>query len=332
MSVLCCCFSVPPSPRCLPPPTHRDCACCFACACVCLSCVVCAPPCSGVHENVLGLRYFDMALQRTSGEWVGGWAAGWVLRVPARLPGLSTRFSARFSQLSSAVELCSAVLLGPPTALHSPAHAYPPLNTLTLCLSLPAVQPSSTLWATPTPSCAPATAPATLACSNTSQPPWWQSATWWRGQTGGWFEGWGWVRGCMGGWHVWLLVFNFHFMSCRICMPRQCTGTRPPQSHPAECRLLPAPPRCPACRPQLQWPRAAFDTKRRAAASAALLQSWMLGMSPAVHATTSSHRWAGGDRGHWAGSGCLLCRMACIERDAGHQSTHPKKGMCGSCR
>ena len=33
--------------------------------------------CRGVHENVLGLRYFDMALQRTSGGW-GGWLDGWM--------------------------------------------------------------------------------------------------------------------------------------------------------------------------------------------------------------------------------------------------------------
>ncbi|EFN58850.1 hypothetical protein CHLNCDRAFT_50360 [Chlorella variabilis] len=40
-------------------------------------------------------------------------------------------------------------------------------------------------------------------------------------------------------------------------------------------------------RPQLQWPRAAFDCQRRAAANAATLQSWMLGMSPAACAATS---------------------------------------------
>ncbi len=33
-----------------------------------LASALCPPlPCSGVHENVLGLRYFDMALQRTTG-------------------------------------------------------------------------------------------------------------------------------------------------------------------------------------------------------------------------------------------------------------------------
>ena len=44
-----------------------------------LSCAYPNPPatarpaavCSGVHETVLGLRYFDMALQRTSGECFG---------------------------------------------------------------------------------------------------------------------------------------------------------------------------------------------------------------------------------------------------------------------
>lgn len=44
------------------------------------------------------------------------------------------------------------------------------------------------------------------------------------------------------------------------------------------------------CRPNLQWPRAGFDAQRRAAANRALLQGWMLGMSPAVCAAASSRR------------------------------------------
>lgn len=40
-------------------------------------------------------------------------------------------------------------------------------------------------------------------------------------------------------------------------------------------------------RPQLQWPRSGFDATRRMAANAALLQGWMLGMSPATCAATS---------------------------------------------
>ena len=50
--------------------------------------------------------------------------------------------------------------------------------------------------------------------------------------------------------------------------------------------FLPPGPR--PCRPQLQWPRAASDAQRRAAANAAVLQAWMLGMSPAAAAATSS--------------------------------------------
>ncbi|KAL4857961.1 Chromosome transmission fidelity protein 18 [Chlorella vulgaris] len=40
-------------------------------------------------------------------------------------------------------------------------------------------------------------------------------------------------------------------------------------------------------RPQLQWPRSGFNATRRMAANAALLQGWMLGMSPATCAATS---------------------------------------------
>ncbi|PRW55958.1 chromosome transmission fidelity 18-like protein [Chlorella sorokiniana] len=41
-------------------------------------------------------------------------------------------------------------------------------------------------------------------------------------------------------------------------------------------------------RPNLQWPRTGFDAQRRAAANAAMLQGWMLGMAPAAAAAAST--------------------------------------------
>ncbi len=42
----------------------------------------------------------------------------------------------------------------------------------------------------------------------------------------------------------------------------------------------------PACRPQLQWPKASTDARRRGEASRALLQGWMMRVEPAMHAAT----------------------------------------------
>lgn len=55
----------------------------------------------------------------------------------------------------------------------------------------------------------------------------------------------------------------------------------------------PTPPRSSSRRPQLQWPRAAFDSQRRLAGNLTTLRGWMLGVAPAALAATSGRRQAG---------------------------------------
>lgn len=86
------------------------------------------------------------------------------------------------------------------------------------------------------------------------------------------------------------------------------------------------------CRPQLQWPRAAFDSQRRLAGNLTTLRSWMLGVSPAALAATSGRRRVG------AGPGDQACDHGAEEglymppcRPAQHGPGERKPSPCPLC-
>lgn len=84
-------------------------------------------------------------------------------------------------------------------------------------------------------------------------------------------------------WQSWAPPCN---PSALLAQPSSCIKER----HSAELSIRCCPPPHPARRPNLQWPRASFDAKRRAGANAALLQGWTLGMAPAAAAAASTRR------------------------------------------